>query len=180
MKKTNTLHVILEIVTFLSFIFIGVTVLTFLAYPDVDIHNKSFIGSIILAIGTTEMVQFLSLNYLGRRGNILNAVVAGSEMILGIVFMALRVELNTICIIWAIAAIVFQIVKIVDAGMNIMKQPFLNTVTVVLCIVEFIYCIFLMVNKSTSLIPFFTFIGIALLVKAFVLIIEFFIHRYQK
>ena len=180
MKKSNTLHIILEVIAFLSFIFIGVTVLTFLNYPDVDIHNKSFIGSIVLAIGTTELVQFLSLNYLGRRRNILNAIAAGSEMILGILFMALRVELDTICIIWAIVAIVVQIVKIVDAGMNIMRQPLINTVTVILCIVEFIYCIFLLVNKASSLIPFFTFIGIALLVKAVVLIVEFFIHRYQK
>ena len=180
MKKSNTLHAILEFVTILSFIFIGVTVLTFLAYPDVDIHNKSFIGSIVLAIGTTEMVQFLSLNYLGRRKNILNAVAAGSAMILGILFMALRVELNTICLIWAIAAIVFQVLKTVDSGMNIMRKPLISTVTIILCIVELIYCIFLIVNRSTFLIPFFTFLGISLLVKAFFLIVEFFIHRYQK
>ena len=180
MKKINTLHIILEIVTILSFIFIGVTVLTFLAYPDVDIHNKSFIGSIVFAIGTTEMVQFLSLNYLGRRRNILNAIVAGVSMILGIVFMAAKIELNTVCVIWAIFAIVFQIVKTINAGMNLLRQPFLNTAVVILCIVEFIYCIFLIVNKSSSLIPFFTFVGVSLLVKAFVLIVEFFIHRYQK
>lgn len=180
MKKSNTLHMILELVTILSFIFIGVTVLTFLAYPDVDIHNKSFIGSIVLAIGTTEMVQFLSLNYLGRRKNILNAVAAGSAMILGIVFMALRVELNTICLIWAIAAMAFQVIKIVDSGINIMRKPLISTVTVIICITELIYCIFLIVNRSTFLIPFFTFLGISLLVKAFFLIVEFFIHRYQK
>ena len=180
MKKTNTLHIILEVVTFLSFIFIGVTILTFLAYPDVDSHNKSFIGSIVFAMGTTELVQYLSLNYLGRRRNILYCIAAGVAMILGIVFMALRVELNTICIIWAIGAIAIEIVKIVNAGFNLMKQPFFNTVAIILSIVGIIYCIFLMINKSSSLIAFFTFIGIALLIKAFVLIIEFFIHRYQK
>ena len=180
MRKTNTLHVILEIVAIISFIFIGVTVLTFLAYPDVDIHNKSFIGSIILAIGTTELVQFLSLNYLGKRRNVINAVVAGISMALGIVFMAAKLELDTVCLIWAIFAIAFQIAEIINGGFNLMKKPLLNAGVIILCIVEIIYCVFLIINRSKSLIPFFTFLGVSLLVRAFLYIIEFFVHRYQK
>ena len=180
MKKLNTLHIVLEIVTIFSFIFIGVTILTFLNYPEVNVHDKSFIGSIIFAIGTTELVQFLSLNYLGKRRNIPVAVSAVASMILGIVIMAASIELNVVCLIWAIAAIVFQIIKTVNAGFNIMRQPLLNGIIIILAILEVIYCVFLIVNRSTSLIPFFTFLSIELLIKAFILIVEFVIHRYQR
>ena len=66
MRKSGTLHIILEIVTILSNIIIGVSVLTFIAYQhqeNLDL-NKSFIGSVVLAIGVTEMVEFLSLKTL--------------------------------------------------------------------------------------------------------------------
>ena len=180
MKKLNTLHIVLEIVTIFSFIFIGVTILTFLNYPEVNVHDKSFIGSIIFAIGTTELVQFLSLNYLGKRRNIPVAVSAVASMILGIVIMAASIELNVVCLIWAIAAIVFQIIKTVNAGFNIMRQPLLNGIIIILAILEVIYCVFLIVNRSTSLIPFFTLLSIEILIKAFILIVEFVIHRYQR
>lgn len=180
MKKLNTARIVLEIITIVSLIFIGVTILTFLNYQEVTVEDKSFVGSIIFAIGTIELVQFLSLNYLGKRRNILNVIVAGASMILGIVIMAAPMELKVVCLVWAIAAIVFQIVKTVNAGLNIMRQPLLNGITIILCIVEFIYCIFLIINRSSSLIPFFTYIGIELSIKAFFLIVEFVIHRYQQ
>ena len=68
MRKSGTLYIILEIVTILSNIIIGVSILTLIAYQAQE-HlelNKSFIGSIVLAIGVTEMVEFLSLKMLGK------------------------------------------------------------------------------------------------------------------
>ena len=87
MRKSGTLHIILEIVTILINIIIGVSVLTFIAYQhqeNLDL-NKSFIGSVVLAIGVTEMVEFLSLKTLAKYRNIPNAVVAGLSMITGII-----------------------------------------------------------------------------------------------
>ena len=180
MKKTNTLHIILELVTIFSYIFIGITVLTFVSYPDVDIHNKSFIGSIILAIGTSELVQFLSLNYLRKLRNIPNSVAAVATMILGFLVMVLPIELKTVCVVWGICWICFQIIKIVNASYNVMKQPFLNIFIIILSVVGIVYSIILIANNTTALINHFTFIGVYLLIEAFILIVEFIIHRYQK
>lgn len=180
MKKLNTIHTVLAVVTIFSFIFIGVTVLTFLNYNDVSVEDKSFVGSIVFAIGTTELVQFLSLNYLGKRRNILNAVVAGASMLLGILIMAIPMKLEVACLVWAICSIVFQISKTTNAGLNIMKQPLLNGINIILCVVEVIFCVFLIVNRSPFLTPFFTFLGIEILIKAFFLILEFVIQHYQK
>lgn len=182
MRKSGTLHIILEIVTILSNIIIGVTILTFIAYQHqegLDL-NKSFIGSIVLAIGATEMVEFLSLKTLAKLRNIPNAVVALLSMILGILLMALDMELATACVVWGICSIAFQVVKIVNAGINILKQPFLNVVIIILCVTEAIFAIFLIANTVEALDHHFIFIGISLLIEAFILLVEFLIHRYQK
>ena len=178
MRKSGTLHIILEIVTILSNIIIGVTILTFLNYKEIDL-NKSFIGSIVLAIGATEMVEFLSLKMLGKLRNIPNAIVAGLSMVLGVLIMTIDMELTTTCIVWGICSIAFQAVKIVNAGYNILKQPFLNSVIVILCVTEAIFSIFLIARTVEALEHHLVFIGISLLVEAFILIVEFIIHRYQ-
>ena len=182
MRKSGTLHIILEIVTILSNIIIGVSVLTFIAYQhqeSLDL-NKSFIGSIVLAIGVTEMVEFLSLKTLAKLRNIPNAVVALLSMIAGVIIMAVDMELEIACVVWAICSMVFQVAKIANAGINVLKQPFLNIVIIILCVTEFIFCIFLLVNKVGALDHHFIFIGISLLIEAFILLVEFMIHRYQK
>lgn len=178
MRKSGTLHIILEIVTILSNIIIGVTILTFLNYKEIDL-NKSFIGSIVLAIGATEMVEFLSLKMLGKLRNIPNAIVAGLSMVLGVLIMTIDMELTTTCIVWGICSIAFQAVKIGNAGYNILKQPFLNTVIIILCVTEAIFSIFLIARTVEALDHHLVFIGISLLVEAFILIVEFIIHRYQ-
>ena len=181
MRKSGTLHIILEIVTILSNIIIGVSILTFIAYQyqeGLDL-NKSFIGSIVLAIGVTEMVEFLSLKTLSKLRNIPNAAVALLSMITGIIIMTVEMELATACIVWAICAMVFQVIKIVNAGVNVLKQPFLNIVIIILCVTEIIFCIFLLAKPLEALEHHFIFIGISLLVEAFILIVEFVIHRYQ-
>ena len=181
MRKSGTLHIILEIVTILSNIIIGVTILTFIAYQHQESLelNKSFIGSIVLAIGATEMVEFLSLKMLGKLRNIPNAIVAGLSMVLGVLIMAIDMELATTCVLWGVCSIAFQVIKIANAGYNILKQPFLNIVIIILCVTEAIFSIFLITRNVEALDHHFIFIGISLLVEAFILIIEFIIHRYQ-
>ena len=184
MRKSGTLHIILEIVTILSNIIIGVTILTFIAYQYQEglELNKSFVGSIVLAIGVTEMVEFLSLKTLGKLRNIPNAIVAGLSMILGVLIMTIDMELSTTCIVWCICNLVFLVAKVVDAGLNILHQPFLNIIVIILCIIEAIFTIFLLANSANVkvLTNFINYIGIALCIKAVILIIEFVIHRYQK
>ena len=143
--------------------------------------KKLIIGVVIvLAIGVTEMVEFLSLKMLGKLRNIPNAIVAGLSMILGVIIMAVDMELTTTCIVWGIASIAFQAIKIGNAGYNILKQPFLNTVIIILCVTEAIFSIFLIARTTEALDHHLIFIGISLLIEAFILIVEFIIHRYQN
>ena len=178
MRKTETLHIILEIITILSNIVIGVTILTFMI-QKVE-ADKSYIGSIIMAIGATEMVDFLALRDLAKLRNIPNAIVAGVSMIFGFVLLFLKIDLNLTCILWGAFSIAFQVAKIFNAGFNLLKQPFLNSVITILCIIEMILSVFLIVKTTHSLNTHLIFVGISLLIESFLLIVEFVIHRYQK
>lgn len=178
MRRAGTLYIILELVTILSNIVIGITILTFL-YQGVEVHN-SYLGSIVLAIGATELVGFISLKDLVKLKNIPLAVSAVLEIVLGFLFLFLKIELETLCIVWGICNIALLIVKIVNAGFNLLRQPFLNIVMVILCIIEIIFSIFIIVRTTRSLNAHLTFLGIAILIEAVILVIEFTIHRYQK
>lgn len=180
LRKQNRLHIALELVTIFSFIVIGVTMLTFMYY-DVEL-SKSYIGSLVLAIGVTELVSFLSMKDLVKLRNIPNGITAILQMALGIVLMVIDADLPTACIIWCICNIVFLVAKVIDAGFNLIHQPFLNIIVIILCIIETIFAIFLLANSTDiqALNHHIVFIGVALLIKAVILVIEFLIHRYQK
>ena len=180
LRKQNRLHIALELVTIFSFIVIGVTMLTFMSY-ELEI-SKSYVGSLVLAIGVTELVDFLSMRDLVKLRNIPNCVTSVLTMILGVLLLLLDIDLPTTCIVWCICNLVFLVAKVVDAGLNILHQPFLNIIVIILCIIEAIFTIFLLANSANVkvLTNFINYIGIALCIKAVILIIEFVIHRYQK
>ena len=180
LRKQNRLHIALELVTIFSFIVIGITILTFMYY-DVEM-SKSYLGSLVLAIGVTELVSFLSMKDLVKLRNIPNGITAVLQMILGVILMVINVELPTACIIWGICNIVFLVAKVVDAGFNLIHQPFLNIILVILCIIETIFSIFLIANSEDiqALNHHIVFVGVSLLIRSFILVIEFVIHRYQK
>ena len=180
LRKQNRLHIALELVTIFSFIVIGVTILTFMYY-DVEM-SKSYLGSLVLAIGVTELVSFLSLRDLVKLRNIPDAVIALLQMILGVILMVIDVELPTVCVVWGICNIIFLVTKVVDAGLNLIHQPFLNIILVILCIIETIFSIFLIANSADiqALNHHIVFVGVSLLIRSFILVIEFVIHRYQK
>lgn len=178
MKKTNTLHIVLELITILSNIVIGVTILTFLTQGVQA--DKSYIGSIVLAIGATEMVEFLSLKDLAKRRHVLNAIIAILSMAFGVLLLSLPLELPIVCIVLGIVNICFLVVRVVDAAINLLRQPFLQSFIIIICILETMFSIFLIVKTVDALNNFLTYLGIALLVEAFLLVVEFVIHRYQK
>ena len=180
LRKQNRLHIALELVTIFSFIVIGITILTFMYY-DVEM-SKSYLGSLVLAIGVTELVSFLSMKDLVKLRNIPNGITAVLQMILGVILMVINVELSTACVIWGICNIVFLVTKVVDAGFNLIHQPFLNIILVILCIIETICSIFLIANSADiqALNHHIVFVGVSLLIRSFILVIEFVIHRYQK
>ena len=114
--------------------------------------------------------------------NIPNGITAVLQMILGVILMVINVELPTACVIWGICNIVFLVAKVVDAGFNLIHQPFLNIILVILCIIETIFSIFLIANSANiqALNHHIVFVGVSLLIRSFILVIEFVIHRYQK
>ena len=180
LRKQNRLHIALELVTIFSFIVIGVTILTFMYY-DVEL-SKSYLGSLVLAIGVTELISFLSLKDLVKLRNIPNCITAILQMILGVILMVIDIDLPTACIVWGICNIVFLVAKVIDAGLNLIHQPFLNIIVIILCIIETIFSIFLIANSTNiqALNHHIVFIGVALLIRAVILVVEFVIHRYQK
>lgn len=180
LRKQNRLHIALELVTIFSFIVIGVTILTFMYY-DVEM-SKSYLGSLVLAIGVTELVSFLSMRDLVKLRNIPNAVTALLQMVLGVILMVIDTDLPTACIVWGICNIVFLVTKVIDAGFNLIHQPLLNIIVIILCIIETIFSVFLIANSTNiqALNHHIVFIGVALLIRAVLLVIEFVIHRYQK
>ena len=180
LRKQNRLHIALELVTIFSFIVIGVTILTFMYY-DVEL-SKSYLGSLVLAIGVTELISFLSLKDLVKLRNIPNGITAVLQMILGVILMVIDIDLPTACIVWGICNIVFLVAKVIDAGLNLIHQPFLNIIVIILCIIETIFSIFLIANSTNIQVlnHHIVFIGVALLIRAVILVVEFVIHRYQK
>lgn len=180
LRKQNRLHIALELVTIFSFIVIGVTILTFMYY-DVEM-SKSYLGSLILAIGVTELVSFLSMRDLAKLRNIPNAITAVLQMVLGVILMVIDIDLPIACVVWGICNIVFLVTKVIDAGFNLIHQPLLNIIIIILCIIETFFSVFLIANSADiqALNHHIVFIGIALLIRAVLLVIEFVIHRYQK
>lgn len=178
MRRTGNIQIILELVTIFSNIVIGITILTFM-YQGVE-ANKSYIGSIVLALGATELVGFISMTDLVKLRNIPNAVVGAAEIILGFLLLFLDIDLSTTCIVWGICNIVFLVAKVVDAGCNLIRQPFLNIFVIILCIAETVFSIFLIAKTTDSLNYHLIFVGISVLVLAVLLVVEFVIHRYQK
>lgn len=178
MRRSNKFHIALEIITILSTIVIGVTIWTFIMQGIEP--NKSYIGSIILAMGVTEMVEFFSLKDLARRKHVLNAIAAGLSMIFGLLLMFLDINLPVTCLVTGIVTICLIVIKGADAAINLLKQPFLQSFIIILCILEMVFAIVLIVRTIGALNPFLAYLGVALLVKAFLLVVEFIIHRYQK
>ena len=180
LRRTGRLYIALELVTIFSFIVIGVTLLTFMYY-DTEI-SKSYVGSIVLAIGVTELVSFLAMKDLVKRRNIPNAVTAIAQMIFGVLLLSLNIDLKVTCIVWGICNIVFLVAKVIDAGFNLIHQPLLNVIVIILCITETVFSVFLIAKPTDiqALNHIIVFIGISVLIRAVLLSVEFVIHRYQK
>ena len=100
------------------------------------------------------------------------------------IFIRRRIIFNLdtkfICILWGSLSIAFAITKIVTAAINMTHQPLLNTVITILSIIEIVFSILLIIRTLDSLHEHMVFIGIALIVEAVTLLIEFLIHRYQR
>lgn len=178
MKRVSFLHILLEIIVILGNLIIGITVLTYLNHGSHG--DQMFVGMILLAIGIIEFTGFMNLKFITKIKSIQNAVVAVLTVALGVIFMVAGMDISQMCLIWGICFIVFSVAKISASIVNLGHQPLLNTVVIVLCIIEIVFSIFLIVQRQESLDRHLVYLGISLVIKAVVLLIEFIVHRYQR
>lgn len=178
MKRVNVLNIILELTVILGYIIIGMTCLTYIfqhANPD-----RFFIGSIIGAIGILQFAGYFTQKFAVRLKSIQSAVAALVMVALGIVFIVVNIEQPLTCILVGAFTIGISVVGISASVINMTHQPLMNSARIIIHIIAIVFSIFLLVKQEPYFYTFISFVGIALLVAAVVLLIEFIIHRYQS
>ena len=178
MKRNNILHYTLELIVILGYLVLGVTVLTYLI-QNVPMDHV-FIGFIVLADGVISFTDFVTWKYTTRIKSIQSAVAALASIVLGAVFIFVEMDISLLCILFGAFSIAFSIVRIATAVLNLTRQPLLNGIKIIISITEIIFSVFLIIRTVDSLYAHMTFLGIALSVEAFILLVEFMVHRYQR
>jgi hypothetical protein len=178
MKRINVFNIILQLIVILGSIVIGITVLTYIYQHEY--YNKILIGLIIMSVGLMGLTEFFTLRFAIRMRSIQYAAISALEVILGLLFILLKIEMKQICIIWSIANFVISLTHIITSVINILRKPLINGVRIILNALLVIFSIILLIETIDYLNTFLIFLGIALLVEASILLIEFFISRYQN
>ena len=178
MKRVNVLNIILELVVILGYIVIGMTCLTYI-FQRAN-ADRYFIGSIVGAIGVMQFASFFTLKYAVKLKNIQSAVAALVMVALGIVFIVVNLDEALACILLGSFNIGLNLVSISASSINMSRQPLLCSARIIIDIISIVFSIFLIVKKAPFFYTYMTFVGIALLVEALALLIEFIIHRYQN
>lgn len=178
MKRINVFNIILQLIVILGSIVIGITVLTYIYQHEY--YNKILIGLIIMSVGLMGLTEFFTLRFAIRMRSIQYAAISALEVVLGLLFILLKIEMKQICIIWSIANFVIALAHIITSVINILRKPLINGVRIILNALLVIFSIILLIETIDYLNTFLIFLGIALLVEASILLIEFFISRYQN
>lgn len=177
MKRKSFLRYALELIVILGFLVIGVAILTYI-FQNVPM-DRVFIGYIILSSGVIELTDYFTWKYATRIKSVQSLIASLAAIALGIVFMAVKLDIQLVCILFGAFGIAFAIATIITAALNLTRQPLLNGIKIILSIVGLVFSILLIIRTTYSLYSHMLYIGIALVVKAFVLLIEYMVHRYQ-
>ena len=178
MKRSSFLNILLELIVLFGHLILGVTIVTFLLHHEAI--SRVFIGLVVTATGMIEITEFFTYKITTKMKSMQNLIAAICMVILGVVFVIVRMDTKILCIILGIACTAFAITRIITAVLNMMRQPLINAVRVILNITMIVLNIFLIVKTIDFLASFTTFIGIAMCIEALILLIEFLIHRYQN
>jgi len=176
MKRNTFFRTLIEIIVILGFITIGVTAITYVIQPDAII-DKTFISLIIIAVGACGLLAYLSLTSLGKLKNIPSVVAALLNVALGIVLLLLNIDLSLTCIIWGIASIGIQAVKITNSVFGITEKTLTNGIKIIVCLVEIAFCVILIIRKKPAINGHVIYMGIALFIEAFLSFISLIMHR---
>ena len=178
MKKPNVFQIVLELIVILGFIVVGVTVLTFLIqHVAID---RICIGLIIMAVGIFGLVEYFTLKFAVRIRSIANVIASAAIIVIGVLFIVFKMEIKQLCTIMGFVSIGYSVARITTAVLNLLRQPLLNGVRIILSIILIVFSIFLIVKTVDFLNSYLMYLGIAFLVEAGTLFIEFLIHRYQN
>lgn len=178
MKKSNIAQIIFEIISVIGNVVVGVTILTFIF--NGESIDKTFISFVSLSIGAAEIVVFLGLKDSAKLRNIPNLITNLSLMIFGIILFGTNVDLDKTCLIWAIVCLALYTIKIANFAVNFISQPLYNIIKILLSIITIVFSIVMIAERALAMAYCLTYIGVSLLIEAFILLIEFIIHRYQK
>ena len=179
MTRRNALHYILELIVVFGFLVLGITILTMLSQgSSID---RIVIGALVLSIGVIQIADYFTWKFAMRRRSIPAFVAAILSVVLGAVLMIIHnMDTKLMCYIWGPCIIAFALARIATAAVNMTYQPLINAVKIISAITEIVFSILLIIRTLDGIHPYMWFLGIALCVEAFVLFIEFIIHRYQR
>ena len=179
MKRNNLFRYILELIVVLGYLVIGVTVLTYI-FQNVPMLDHVFIGFIVLSLGVFGFTDFFTLKYAAKIKSIQSLVRSILMIALGILFIVVDFDNNLLCILYGLFSIGFALISISTAVLNMSRQPLLNGIRLIISITEIVFSILLIIRTVNSLYAHMAFIGIASVVMAVTLLIEFMVHRYQR
>ena len=178
MKRRSFLHIALELLVLLGFLVLGVTILTF-SFQKVP-FDRIFVGILVSATGMLELIDFITWKYATKMRSLQMFVSAILSVVLGLLIIFIKMETNVFCYIWGGFSIAFALVKIATGTVNLAYQPLVNSVRIILSIIEIVFAILLMVRTDKAINSHILYLGIAFIVEAVTLFIEFMIHRYQR
>ena len=178
MRRRSFLHYLLEIIVILGYLVLGMTVFTFI-FQKIP-FDKIFIGSLVLATGVLEFTDFITWKYATKIRSMQSFIAAVLSVALGLIFMLAKMEPKTICYFLGAFSIAFALARISTASINLVFQPLINSVRIVLSITRIVFSILLLARTLTAINSFILFMGIAFVTEAVILFIEFMIHRYQR
>lgn len=178
MKRRNYLHYFIELIVFVGFLVLGITVLTYSIYKIAFDHVVT--GSIVLAMGVLQMTDYFTWKFARRIRSIQTLIAALVTIALGFVLIFVNMELNVLYILWGSFSIAFALAKIATGATNLSYQPLICTVNIILAITEMVFSILLIIRTDRFVDAFIMFLAVAMIIEAVTLFIEFIIHRYQQ
>lgn len=178
MKRVNVFQIILELITIFGFLVVGTTISTFLIQKVAV--DRIAIGLIIMAIGLLGITEFFTLKYVIKIKSIANVIVNALAVVFGILAIVIKMETNQLCLIWGWFSLGYAAGRITTAVINLLRQPLLNGIRIILAIIMIIFAIFFIFKTISYLYNYLTYLGVASLVEGATLLVEFLIHRYQN
>ena len=178
MKRVNVFQIILELIVILGFLVVGSTIGTYL-FQKINV-DRIAIALIVMSFGLLGITEYFTLKYVIKIKSLANLIVNVLAVAFGIVFIIIKLEMSKLCLIWGIFAIVYAVGRTTTAAINLLRQPLLNGIRIILSIIEIVFSVFLIIKNTAQLNSFLLLLAIGSIIEGATLAVEFIIHRYQN